>query len=64
MNQETNTTESGAYIVNVLRGSESEVSAQIASLLGNRRLGTEFDCLGVTYDTSNNEIVAVLVYTT
>lgn len=64
MNQETNTTQSGVYTVNVLRGSESEVSAQIASLMGTRRLGVEFNCLGVTWDALNDELVAVLVYTT
>lgn len=64
MNQETNTTESGVYTVNVLRGSEAEISSQVASLMANRRMGTEFNCLGVTWDATNNEIVAVLVYTT
>ncbi|MCW4015467.1 MAG: hypothetical protein NWF06_03775 [Candidatus Bathyarchaeota archaeon] len=64
MNEETNTTQSGVYTVNVLRGSEAEVSAQIASLLGTRRLNTELHCLGTLWDATNNEIVAILVYTT
>lgn len=64
MNQETNTTQSGNFTINVLRGSEAEVSAQIASLMGTKRLGVEFNCLGTLWDATNNEIVVILAYTT
>ena len=64
LDEQKTLTSSGAWTVNTCRGSQAEISTQIAGYLGSRRLGTEFFVLGSYWDGTQNEAVAILLYKT